>query len=179
MKKLLLLAAISLGACGPERLVTAPQIELEERIRTSFSSIEVREVSLPTYAAAEEVPINDGGSLVLSEVLWADDPIRSVTLTLTRNISELTGVRVASEPWPFDEFPAARVDVRVEDLIVTGGSLRLAGQYYVADLEGGGREHAHLFEFSTPVAGGSAASIAAGRAELIAELAKDIARRGL
>ena len=181
MRLLMLLPfTLLLSACGgQETLVTTPQVTVAERVSTSFRSIEVLDVSLPTYAAGEEIPVNTGGVLVLSDALWADDPTRAVTLALARNLKEITGARVAPEPWPFDGFASARVDVRVEELVIEGEVLKLSGQYFVADLDGRGRDHAHLFSLTTPVVDRSAATLGAARATLVADLARDIAQQGL
>ncbi len=169
-----------LGACsGPDQFIASPKLVAQERISSKFRTIEVVEVSLPSYAARDEITAQENGLLVLSDVLWADDPTRSMTLTLTRHLSELTRVRVASEPWPFDGYAAGRVEVRVEELIVTADAVRLAGQYYVVDLDGLGRDHAHLFDLSTTIKGSDAVAVAQGRARLMLNLAKMIARDGL
>ena len=180
MRALPLFAALILSACSsPEVLIPAPQVSVVERIPTRFASVEVLEESLPAYAASAEIALADGLSLTPSGTLWADDPTRAVTLALARNLKEATGARVTPEPWPFDEFPAAQVDVRVEDLRVVEGALKLSGQYFVADLEGRGRDHAHLFSLETPLLEESPAAAAAGRAVLFAELARLIAQDGL
>ncbi|MEL6915360.1 MAG: ABC-type transport auxiliary lipoprotein family protein [Pseudomonadota bacterium] len=179
MRYLALALILFLAACADEQFVQAPQVEATERIRTSFSSIEVREVSLPSYAAGEEIAISTGGTITFANAFWADDPTRAVTLSLARNLKEITGARVASEPWPFEAFPAARVDVRIEELVVRETTIELSGQYFVADQEGRGRDHAHLFNLDRPIAGLSAAEAGAGRAALIADLAREIAREAL
>jgi len=180
MRSLSIILLATLAACStPERLVLAPQVSVTEKIPSTFASIEVAEVSLPTYAASDEIAVVEDGALVLSGVLWADDPTRAVSLALARNIKEITGARVASEPWPFDLNPEARVDVRVEQLLVSDGTLRLSGQYFVADLDGRGRDHAHVFDLSRPLTDLSASSAAAERTALLAELAREIARDAL
>ncbi|MGR3500984.1 PqiC family protein [Pseudaestuariivita sp.] len=177
------LTALSLpliAACGGQDvLATAPKVAVTERVPSHFRSIEVVEVSLPNYASGEQVAVSEDGALVLSDVLWADDPVRAVTLSLARNLTELTGARVAPEPWPFDGFAAARVDVRVEELLVVDGALRMSGQYFVADLDGLGRDHAHLFDVAAPLTDLTAGTTAAGRAVLIATLAREIAKTAL
>lgn len=178
--RLPILFILFLGACsGPDQLVTQPTVTVTERMRSSFSSLEVVDVSLPTYAAGESIPISEGGLLVVSDLLWADDPTRAVTLALSRNLKEITGARVAPEPWPFDGFADGRVDVRVEEFLVAGGLLRMSGQYFVVDLDDRGRDHAHLFDISTPLPEFSPAAAAQGRAQIIADLAREIARDGL
>lgn len=179
----LLAVVVLLSACGAdERFLAAPQVITTERVASRFSSIEVREVSLPTHASSEEIYVEaEAGELARSKLLWADDPTRAVTLALTRNLTEITGARVAPEPWPFDAFPAARVDVRVERFLSTAdGTLTLAGQYFVADLDGRGRDRSRLFSLSVPMAvDASPAVIAGARARLVSDLALTIAKDGL
>lgn len=177
------LLVAALAACsGPDRFLVTPQTTAVERVASRFASIEVLEVSLPTYASGEEIVVEaDGGALETSDLLWADDPTRAVTLALTRNLSEVTGARVAPSPWPFDSFPNARIDVRVEQFVsAQDGTIRLAGQYFVADLDGRGRDRARLFSLATPTpADGTVIDPVSARGRLIADLAVMIARDGL
>ncbi|MXQ06882.1 hypothetical protein GQ651_03385 [Alphaproteobacteria bacterium GH1-50] len=172
-----------LTACGPsDTFYTAPQTEVTERIPSRYSSIEVLEVSLPLYASGEDVLVQStGGTLQAGENLWADDPTRAVTLSLTRALTEITGARVAPSPWPFDSFPAARVDVRVERLLADeSGRLNLSGQYFVADLDSRARDRARLFDLSTPVSDpANLSELLAARSRLVGDLAVMIARDGL
>ena len=183
IQKLFTIAALGLMvACSsPETLYTAPQPEVTERVKSRYSSIEVLEVSLPTYAAGEEVLVaSSGGALVTGDTLWADDPTRAVTLSLTRALTEITGARIAPAPWPFDAFPGARVDVRVERFLSEGGALHLSGQYFVADLSGNGRDRARLFDLTAPLPPEATLSdLLTARSALIADLAVMIARNGL
>lgn len=174
------LCALFLAACGGnETLIPSPEVTVNERIRTGFASIEVLEVSLPDYATGDEIALEADGALKLSNALWADDPTRAVTLGLSRNLTEITGARVAPEPWPFDRSASARIDVRVEQLLVMEGQMQMSGQYFVTDLDGRGRDHAHLFDLSVPLNTVSAQTAAEGRAQLVASLAQTIARDGL
>lgn len=172
---------LGLAACGtPDRFaVTAPVVT--ETMRIAFASVEVRDVSLPSYAAADEIAVQaDDGTLTTSaNVLWADAPERAIALELSRNLSRLTKRRIASEPWPFEAFPDARLEVRFSDLVATAsGEFRTSGQYFVAVEEG--RERSGLFEMSVaydPADGPGA--IARARGQLILDLAEFIARDGL
>lgn len=183
MKRFAFIALALLAACGAEdRFLAAPQIGAVDRVKSRYASIEVREVSLPAHASSEEIYVEaEGGELAASKLLWADDPTRAVTLALSRNLAEITGARVAPEPWPFDTYPGARVDVRVERFLSTaGGTLTLSGQYFVADMTGEGRDRSKLFELSTPVAAAAPPAVAAeARARLLTDLAVMIARNGL
>ena len=101
--------------------------------------------------------------------------------TNSRALTEITGARVAPSPWPFDSFPAARVDVRVERLLADEtGRLTLSGQYFVADLDSRSRDRAQLFDLSTPIAEGTGLTgLLAARSRLVGDLAVLIARDGL
>ena len=173
---------VLLAACGsPERFaVSAPVITEKQRI--GFASVEVRDVSLPSYAAADEIHIQSANGTLSSssDVLWADAPERAVALELSQNLARLTGRRIASEPWPFEAFPDARLDVRFSELVARDtGAFRASGQYFVA-VEDGRRERSGLFDLEVPFdpAAGPTA-IAAARGQLILDLARFIARDGL
>ncbi|WP_366523129.1 ABC-type transport auxiliary lipoprotein family protein [uncultured Tateyamaria sp.] len=103
------LAFVTLGTlagCGdPDQFIASPKIVARERITTQFASIEVAEISLPAYAAREGISSTQDSVLVLSDTLWADDPTRSITLSLARHLSELTGARVTSEPCRLKALP--------------------------------------------------------------------------
>lgn len=180
----LALPLLALAACGsPEVRVPTPEPAPIARQAIRYPSVEVREVSLPAYAALEEIFVQapDGTLSPAGEQLWADDPTRAVTLDLTRALTRITGARVASEPWPFDAYPAARVDVRVSDLIADpAGGVRMTGQAFIAPLDGRGRDKALLFDLTAPASlPQTPAAIAAARSALISDLALLIATDGL
>ena len=176
------LILVSLAACGAatERyIVAAPQAT--ERQRIAFRAVEIRDVSLPAYAADDEIVRRATDGRVLSDgVLWADTPDRAVALELSRHLALITGARVASNPWPFEALPDARLDLRFETLVADEtGSYRASGQYFVA--VGDGRpERSGLFDLTVafdPEAG--PAAVAAARGQIILDLAGDLARRAL
>lgn len=183
LKPILLGAAFTLSACSstPELYpVSPPQVDQTQRI--AFGAVEVRDVSLPAYAGASEIAIEDldGKLITNSAILWADSPERAVALDLTRNLARLTGARVASEPWPFESFPDARLDVRFESLIASAnGQFRASGQFFVS-VSDGGRERSGLFDLSTPFDPlGGPQAIASARGQVILDLAVYISRNGL
>ncbi|MGB7244222.1 MAG: PqiC family protein [Sulfitobacter sp.] len=168
--------------CGTADRYTVPPPVVTQKIAIAFRSVEVRDVSLPSYAAADEIHQQDAtGKLTSSSsVLWADSPERAVALELSRNLARLTSARVASEPWPFEAFPDARLEVRFENMVAgADGIFRISGQYFVG-VEGGRRERSGLFELDVPLgpAGGPQA-IAAARGQIILNLAEFIAQDGL
>lgn len=171
-----------LAACGSAERFAVTTPEVTQQTRIAFASVEVRDVSLPSYAAGDEITLQqeDGTLTSSSDVLWADAPERAIALELSRNLARLTGRRIASEPWPFEAFPDARLEIRFADLIATTtGAFRTSGQYFVAVADGR-RERSGLFELSVPfdpAAGPNA--IAQARGQLILDLARFIARDGL
>ncbi len=172
------------AACGGPSAdlypVAAPQVA--DTIRISFRTVEVREVSLPAYAAADEIAVEDeDGKLVTdANVRWADAPERAVALEIARNLARLSGARVASEPWPFEELPDARLEVRFESLVAgADGNFRGSGQYFVG-VPDGRRERSGIFELAVPydLEGGTPA-LARARGQLVLDVSRVIAREGL
>ncbi len=176
------LLLLMVAACGSPGLVSVSAPEITEKSRIAFASVQVSNVSLPSYAAADEIHMRaeDGTLSSSSDVLWADAPERAIALELSQNLARLSGRRVASEPWPFEAFPDARLEVRFTELVATtSGSFITAGQYFVAVTDGG-RERSGLFDLSVafdPKGGPNA--IARARGQLILDLAEYIARDGL
>lgn len=181
LKSLASAAALAfLAACGaPDSVVVQPPA-ITETVRIGFKSVEVKDVSLPSYAAADEIAQKaPDGTLITSKVLWADAPERAIGLELSRNLARLTKRRVASEPWPFEEDAAATLDVRFADLIAgTDGTYRATGQYFVGVYEG--RERSGVFDLAVAYdPKGGPAAIARARGQLIVDLAKYLAAKGL
>ena len=105
LKPALIGIALTVAGCGgtPDLYsVTPPAVT--ETVRISFRAVEVRDVSLPTYAAADEIAVRDETGKLVTDTgtLWADSPERAVALELAGNLARLSGARVASEPWPFE-----------------------------------------------------------------------------
>ena len=76
-----------LAACsGPTMRIPSPVPTVTETVRSRYAGIEVMDVSLPTYASGEEIFTEDASGLLAgsSDVLWADDPTRAITLSLAR-----------------------------------------------------------------------------------------------
>lgn len=165
----------------PDQRLTVPRSPVEAKERIAFASVAVREVSLPGYAAGEQIYLADAAGLLSAQpgLFWADDPSRAITLELTRHLAQMTGARVASEPWPFGTFPEVQVEVRIEEMLAQdAGLFRLAGQYFISSESG--RARARLFDLSVPLPDeGGAAAIAAARGQALRDLAVEIARNGL
>jgi uncharacterized lipoprotein YmbA len=183
LKTALVGTTLVLASCGavPDRYTVATPA-VTETLRIGFNAVEVSDVSLPTYAAADEIVVQDAnGKLVPSgAALWADDPERSVALELARNLAKLSNARVASEPWPFEAFPDARLEVRFESLVAQAdGQFRATGQYFVGVTDER-RERSGLFDLTVPFdTTGGPKAVTQARGQIILDLAKYIARKGL
>ncbi len=178
-------AAVLLAGCsgfGTELRYPVPAVAPTEKVNIRFRTIEVRLVSLPEYAELSEMSTRtaEGAIETQKNLLWADDPVRSITLELARNLGLITGATVASEPWPFETFADARVEVRIEEMLSDeAGSFRLSGQYFVA-ANSGAVNRARLFSLTVPIPGDPGpAAMAAARGQIISDLALLIARDGL
>ncbi|SNR77078.1 PqiC family protein [Puniceibacterium sediminis] len=181
-KSLLLAATLLVAACagGDVRFAT-PAVEPTVKVASRYRSLEVVEVTLPSYAGAEEIYFQQpDGSIEELGPLWADLPSRAITLGLARDLGAITGATVAPAPWPFRGFSDARIDVRIEEMVATAsGQFRLSGQYFVAPEQDGGDRSGH-FSIAVPLPEkATAAQIAAARGAATAQLAEQIAKAAL
>lgn len=172
-----------LTACAsvPEERIAVPRAEAPQEQRIAHASVAIRSVALPSYASGETIfTADEAGRLRETPgLLWADDPSRAMTLEVTRHLAQITGARIAPEPWPFLDNAAAEVDIRVEEMLArTDGTFRLSGQYFVTGETD--NERARLFDLAVPIpAEHTPEDIAAARGQVVRDLAVDIARRGL
>lgn len=174
-------AAIAGCSGNPDRFsVTPPQASAQQRI--AFRAVEIRKISLPGYAAADEIALQDPSGKVVEndEALWADSPERAIGLELSRHLARITNARIASEPWPFEAYPDARLELRFAELVAnTQGVMRAEGQYFVSATNGG-RERSGLFDLSVNFdPNGGPPAIAEARGRLILTLAEYLARNAL
>jgi hypothetical protein len=182
------LALLALGGCSdPEATARYPlaPVAVAQSLPNRLGSAELREVSLPQYAAGQEIAwqTEDGALRSTPDNIWADDPPRAMTLALARQISALSGATVIAEPWPLSEPPQRRIELRVEQFLARAdGQVMLSGSYYIRpDGMAGGRDIVRRFELVQPIAGleagGTAtpAQIAAAQSQAVAELARRIA----
>lgn len=176
------MAILALAACStPDTRYAGPYVEPSARIASRYTSIEVVDVTLPVYAASEEIFVEDpSGAISALGPLWADDPSRAMTLQLSRDLAAITGATVAPEPWPFRGVAAARVDVRIEEMLATAtGAFRISGQFFVAP-DASGPDRSDVFSISIPLPEqASPGQIALARGAATSSLAEQIARLGL
>lgn len=179
------LMAIGLSACG-DGTATARYV-IDPPASTQFTgdqlgATELKEVSLPDYAAADELAWQgtDGAVRSSTKILWADNPERAFTITLARAISEISGGSVVPEPWPFPSPPQHRLDVRVEQaLAANDGYFRLKGRYFVAaEGSGAGSHHTRVFDIAVPVDQDNPEAVANAVSVAITMLAEQIAALG-
>ncbi|MBT8460770.1 MAG: hypothetical protein HKP37_06385 [Boseongicola sp.] len=180
------LLLLGFAACSSSNEITRYSGETavpSERIGIRYASVSVREISLPTYASAEFLvtEAEDGTLIEDPDTLWADDPVRDVTLGFSRALTTVTRARVAPDPWPFRSVPDATVDIRVDTFVArSNGTFVATGQYFVAPEDEEQPERAVGFSISTPylLAAGKQA-IAGARSRTVTAMAEHVARYGL
>lgn len=170
-----------LAACaGPINRLDMSPVQSELSLRSTVSSAMLRDVSLPTYAAAEEIAreITPGIIGTDTDVLWADDPERAVTLAMTRHLDSILNATVGPDPWPFVGLPDVAIEVRVSQMLAgADGVFRFTGQYYIG---GDGIDYPNRsvsFDITRPLVGEGTPAVALAQAEAILELSEDIARK--
>ncbi|WP_245890874.1 PqiC family protein [Albidovulum aquaemixtae] len=181
-KTFLVTLLVVLAGCGsgnaPRFLLNPP--EPEQRFDVRYSRIELREVSLPAYAAAPDIAVQgEGGDLRnLPDALWADDPVRGVTMALARSLDEASDAVVAAEPWPLDAPADLRVEVRVEQMLARAdGRYEISGHYAYYAPEGSGRGSLRRFSVAAPISGEGARGVADAAGAALALLAREILSR--
>lgn len=169
---------LSLAACGDNKarfVIASPESAVETRL--SVSSIEVRDVSLPAYASASEIVVEDadGALRPVAKAIWADDQQRAVTAALARSLDLKSTATVAVEPWPLTESPAVQLAVRVDQMTAKAdGNFRMSGQFALSSLSGALRERLQRFEIVVPMQDTTPASVASATGRAIDALADEV-----
>lgn len=177
-------ATLLAGCSDPEKtaryLVDPPA--MTKQVANRIGTAELKDVSLPEYASSDEVAYQSADGAVRStpKNLWADTPQRAFTQTLARTISEVSGATVIAEPWPLQNPPDRRIDVRVERALAqANGVYRLSGTYYVSDESfGSGGNHARTFDLTVPLPAEGPGGTALAQSQAITLLAQQIATLG-
>ncbi len=181
----LILSAMALGAVAAcSNTVTrldAPRVESTLQIRAAVSSVMIRTVSLPTYAATEEISLETEPGVITSDgdLLAADDPSRAVTLSLTQGLDGILNATVGPDPWPFVGLPDVAVDVRVAEMLGSAvtGTFRFAGQYYLGGDGVDFPNRSRTFAFNVPMTTPDIPGAIGAQGVAIGLLAEDIARQ--
>lgn len=163
-KALTLPLILTLAACGGNAtrflIETAPA---EAPVRLRVSSIELREVVLPAYAADSQILAEspEGGLRPVKGAEWADGSAQAVTAQLARSLDLRSTASVAAEPWPLTEPADVRLEVRIDRVAARAdGRFQLSGQYAVAAPEGRVADRLERFAIDTPLADATPAAIA-------------------
>lgn len=174
-------AIAALTACaGPANRLDMSPVRSDLSLRAQVGTIMLRDVSLPTYAAADEIAREIAPGIIGTdaEILWADEPERAVTLAMTRHLDAILNATVGPDPWPFVGLPDVAVEVRVAQMLAgADGVFRFAGQYYIG---GDGIDFPNRslsFDITRPLVGEGAGAVAMAQAEAILELSESIARK--
>ncbi len=176
----MLAVAGMLAACGdnsPRYLLDGAAAPTQ--IRVPVRSIEMRQVTLPSYAAASEIVQQqpDGALRPVAKAVWADDPTGAVTRILARNLDAGTTAVAAAEPWPLDTPAQVRVEVRVDRMVAQlDGTFRMTGQFSVAAPLGAIRESITRFDIVQPITGEGPGEIAQASSAALSQLAQQIAQ---
>ncbi|OSP56811.1 membrane integrity-associated transporter subunit PqiC [Pseudoruegeria sp. SK021] len=177
---ILVLALVATACSGPAKQVLLTSTAPELRIRPIVASVEIRDLSLPRYAASDDLVVlgEDGVVETVTNTVWADTPERSITLSLATNLGAITGARVASEPWPFSTSPEAQVVVTVTRLLgQPGGQLQFTGQYAISAVASSISDRSGSFNIVVPVEGTGPDALARAQGAAISQLSEIIARR--
>jgi uncharacterized protein len=180
MKKRLMLLVVltALTACGDKKarfVIPAPEAVTQARLRVA--SIEVRDVSLPAYASASEIVVEDAAGALrpVPKAIWADDPARGITGALARSLEALSTAQVAAEPWPLTTEAQARVQVRIDQMIAkSDDSFSMTGQFAIASSSGAVADSLTRFAISVPMADLAPASVATATGAALDQLAVKI-----
>lgn len=150
------IVALLAGGCGDPAaryLLDGPVPAQRSGVRVS--TIEVRDVALPDYAAASEIMVQDetGALRPVPKAIWADDPVRGLSQALARNLDAGTTATAMTEPWPLDEPANVRLDVRIDAMVAqNNGQFRLSGRYAIASQDRIVRERIERFDILRPMA---------------------------
>jgi uncharacterized protein len=175
---IVLFMAASLFGCGDKKArfeIPAPATSAEVRLRVT--SIEVRDVSLPAYASASEIVVEDatGALRPVPKAIWADDPARGVTGALARAMDTASSAKVAAEPWPLNDGPQARVQVRIDQMVAKAdGSFYLEGQFAISSGSGAVRDSLTRFAVAVPMTDLAPASVADATGLALGQLSAQI-----
>ncbi|WP_460275001.1 PqiC family protein [Celeribacter sp. ULVN23_4] len=180
MRRFLPLLLLSLAACGdtdPRYLMTsAPPMETA-RTSLRVATMEIRQVTLPTYANNDLILREDanGALTPIEGALWADTPARAVTQHLADRIGATTTAQTAPEPWPLAQPAQVVVDVRVSQMAArSDGKLHLTGQFAISSFDQVVRERIVPFGIAVPLQNETPAAIADASGRAVDQLATQI-----
>lgn len=178
--KLFALALITtLAACGGNSdLYLIGSDAPQAKVRVSTPSVEVKEVTLPAYAAASEIAFQtpEGALKTAKGVLWAEDPRAAVTRIVAEQLDAGTTAQVAAEPWPLLDSAETTLNIRVDRMVARADAqFELSGQYAISSFSGG-RDKLRRFSILQPITDTEPATIAAATGAALGQLSQEIAQ---
>ncbi|WP_435256532.1 PqiC family protein [Thioclava sp. FR2] len=166
-----------LAACGGnENLYLIGTESGASEVRVSTRSIEVKEVTLPAYAAASEIAFQteDGALKTVKGALWAEEPRAAVTRIIAERLDIDTTANAAAEPWPLLDGPDTTVTVRIDRMVARADQqFELSGQFATSSMNG--RDRLRRFTILQPISDSAPGTIATATGAALAQLARDIA----
>lgn len=138
----------------------------------------MREVVLPAYAEATDMLQEnaDGALRPVKGSIWADGSARGITAELSRALDLRTTADVVAEPWPFDDPPQVRLEVRIERIVARAdGTFQLSGQLTGASSDGVTRDFVRRFDIRVPMETSSPGAVAKAQGAAMGQLADTIA----
>ncbi len=172
-------AVLALAACSSPNYYLTPPPAASAQAGASPGSIAVADISLPAYAEAIEIAVQDStGAVVLEKnALWADTPRRALTRHLVASLQSRLSARISTEPWPSFDSPNYRLEVFVDRMIgVPEGPFQFTGQYVIVSPISGGIVATDRFALTVPAGPGYQGLIDA-HARAVEALADEIAAR--
>ncbi|MBV7410402.1 membrane integrity-associated transporter subunit PqiC [Maritimibacter sp. DP1N21-5] len=186
MTRILPFALLLLAACGgtdARFLVDPSPAAAESRIGIGVGTLEVRDVSLPAYAEESEILVEDstGALAPIKNAVWADDPVRAMTMALADTMDRQSSATVAAEPWPLETEAQAAVHVRVSEMAARAdGMFHLTGQFAISSYDRVVRERIERFDITVPLAdttpGAVARATSAATGQLAGQIMKSLSR---
>ena len=178
---LVALGLTALAACGSTiTRLDMPTPSPALSLRANVDSVVVRDVTLPTYAATEELGLETAPGVITSDgdLLAADEPSRAVTLSLSRQMDEILSAIVSPDPWPFPGLADVVVDVRVSEMLGSAvtGTFTMSGQYFIGGDAIDYPNSASSFSYQIPMATPDIPGAVAAQGLAITQLAEEISR---
>ncbi|MGJ8605307.1 MAG: PqiC family protein [Marivita sp.] len=180
LRSLAVVMVLPLAACsgtGTARYLIDAPVASGAETRVSVTSVELRDVSLPSHASGAEILIREEGGALrpLGDAVWADDPERAVTGALAQLLDDRSTATVSAEPWPLQDGPAARLDVRIDKMLATAaGVFEITGQAAVSAVDGTPRERVERFAIAVPLTEITAGAVTEAQGRALVALSDEL-----
>jgi uncharacterized lipoprotein YmbA len=167
---------LALTACSETTryLVDTPPPEAQSKQRLRVATIELKDVALPGHASGPDVMMQaeDGTMVVLGEADWVDEPVRSYTDLLARELDTRSTATVAAEPWPLFDRAQAEIVVRIDRMLARAdGQMELSAQVAVTSSDRVIADRIERFVLTTPMPSLDARGVSAASGTVLQMLA--------